>query len=304
VSDDYGPHTFRPGAHALGAHPDARRRVTWLQAIILGVIEGITEFLPISSTGHLTITEQLMGLPIDSAGITAFTAVIQTGAIVAVLLYFWHDIVRLLAAWWRGIRHPEHRGDPDHRLAWYIALGSLPILFIGFGLRHFISGSLRNLWVVVVALIAWSFVMIAAERLSRRDRGVAQLTLVDAIIIGAYQCIALIPGVSRSGATISGGLFRNLDRVTATRVSFLLSIPALLAAGGYEVLSSAKDIGDTVGWGPTALATLISFVVAYASIAWLLRLVAGHPISVFVPYRIGLAVVVAALLLTGTLTAT
>jgi undecaprenyl-diphosphatase len=278
--------------------------VTWLQAILLGIIEGITEFLPISSTGHLTIAEQLMGLPIDDAGVTAFTAVIQVGAIAAVLLYFRSELGHLAVAWWRGVRHPEHRGDPDHRMAWYILLGSVPILLVGFAGRHIISGPLRNLWVVVAALVVWSIFMVWAERVSRRDRGQADITLKDALIVGLYQCIALIPGVSRSGATISGGLLRNFDRVTATRFSFLLSVPALLAAGGFEVLTSGQDIGSSVGWGPTAVATLISFVVAYISIAWLLRLVAGHPITVFVPYRLLLAAVVAVLLLTGTLSAT
>lgn len=278
--------------------------MTWLQAIILGVIEGITEFLPISSTGHLTIAEQLMGLPIDSNGVTAFTAVIQVGAIAAVLLYFRKDLARLVVAWCRGVVHPQHRGDPDHLMAWYILLGSVPILVIGFLGRHIISGPLRNLWVVVAALVVWSFFMVWAERTSRRDRDQSQIRLRDSLVIGLYQCIALIPGVSRSGATISGGLFRNFDRVTATRFSFLLSVPALLAAGGFEVLTSGKDIADTVGWGPTLLATVISFVVAYVSIAWLLHLVAGHPITVFVPYRLLLALVVAVLLITGTLSAT
>lgn len=277
--------------------------MTWLQAVILGIVEGITEFLPVSSTGHLTITEQLMGIPIDDAGVTAFTAVIQVGAIVAVLLYFWTDIARFVAAWFRGLVHAEHRDDSDYRLAWYIGIGSIPILIVGFLGRHVISGPLRNLWVVVGALVLWSIVMWAAERVSRRDRELTSVTLVDAIVIGLFQCVALIPGVSRSGATISAGLFRNLDRVAATRISFLLSIPALVAAGAFEVLTSAHDISTSVGWGPTLLATLISFVVAYASIAWLLRIVAGHPITVFVPYRLALAAVVAALLATGVLTA-
>lgn len=277
--------------------------MTLLQAVILGIIEGITEFLPISSTGHLTIAEQLMDIPIDDPGVTAFTAVIQVGAIIAVFVYFWSDITRLLGAWWRGLVHPEHRADHDYRLAWYVIAGSMPILFVGFAGRHVISGPLRNLWVVVAALIGWSVVMVAAERLSRRDRPLDKLTLVDSLVIGAFQCVALIPGVSRSGATISAGLFRNLDRVAATRISFWLSIPALVAAGAYEVLSEADAISGSVGWGPTLLATVISFLVAYASIAWLLRLVAGHRITVFVPYRIGLAAVVSALLLTGTLTA-
>ena len=271
--------------------------MTLLQAVILGIIEGITEFLPISSTGHLTIAEQLMGIPIDDPGVTAFTAVIQVGAIAAVFVYFWADITRLLGAWWRGLVHMEHRSDHDHKLAWYVIAGSLPILVVGFAGRHVISGPLRNLWVVVAALIGWSAVMIAAERLGRRERSLEQLTLTDALVIGAFQCVALIPGVSRSGATISAGLFRNLDRVAATRISFLLSIPALVAAGGYEVLTEANAISGSVGWVPTLVATVISFFVAYASIAWLLKFVATNDFTAFIIYRIVVGLVIGGLLL-------
>jgi len=277
--------------------------VNFIQAIILGIVEGLTEFLPVSSTGHLTIVEQLMKLPIADAGITAFTAVIQVGAILALILYFRSDLARLLTAWFAGLTNHDARHNPDYRLTWYIVWGSLPILVIGFITRHLVDGPLRNLWIVVFALIAWSFVMIAAERASARDRGIDDVRVKDTFIIGLYQCIALVPGVSRSGATISGGLFRNLDRVTATRISFLLSIPAMLAAGGFESLTKFHDISHSVGWSKTLLAMIISFVVGYACIAWLLRLVAAHKITVFVWYRFALAIVVAALLVTGTLQA-
>ncbi|QAY70931.1 undecaprenyl-diphosphate phosphatase [Xylanimonas protaetiae] len=272
-------------------------------ALLLGVVEGVTEFLPVSSTGHLTIVEKLLSLPIDDAGVTAFTAIIQVGAIAAVVLYFWADVVRLVTAWVRGLRSPHARGN-DYREAWVVIVGSVPVAVVGFLARDLVSGPLRNLWVVVAALVVWSAVMWAAERAATARRGERDVTLRDAAVIGVMQCVALVPGVSRSGATISAGLFRGLDRVTATRISFFLSIPALVAAGGYEAATSAADVGATVGWGATAVATLVSFAVAYAAIAWLLRLVARRPISVFVGYRVALAAVVAVLLATGVVSAT
>jgi undecaprenyl-diphosphatase len=175
---------------------------------------------------------------------------------------------------------------------------------VGFLARDFISGPLRNLWVVAVALVAWSVVMVVAERRARQDRGEKSVTLRDALVVGLTQCVALVPGVSRSGATISAGLLRGLDRVSATRLSFLLSIPALVAAGVFEAASEGGAVASSVGWGPTVLATLVSLVVAYASIAWLLRLVAHHPITVFVAYRVAAGLVLAGLLATGVVAAT
>jgi undecaprenyl-diphosphatase len=276
----------------------------WLQAIVLGVVEGLTEFLPVSSTGHLTIVEELMHLKVDDPGVTAFTAIIQVGAILAVIVYFWRDIVRLVAGFVRGLTDAGARRDPSWREALLVIVGTIPIGVVGLAAKDFVSGPLRSLWVVAVALIAWSGVMIAAEHYGRQKRPEESANLVDAVAIGAIQCVALVPGVSRSGATISGGLFRGLDRVAATRISFLLSIPALIAAGGLEAASQAKAVSSSVGWGPTGLATLVSAVVAYAAIAWLLRLVAHHPITVFVPYRVALGVLVIVLLLTGVLSAT
>jgi undecaprenyl-diphosphatase len=279
-------------------------RMNLLHALLLGIVEGITEFLPVSSTGHLTIVEKLLGRQVDDPGVTAFTAVIQVGAIIASIIYFRADIVRLALAWIRGLAGAEARTDPDYRFAWYVIIGSVPIGLVGFLGRDLISGSLRNLWIVVVALIGWSVVMFFAERLGRQDREESSTNLKDALVIGLLQCIALIPGVSRSGATISAGLFRGLNRVAATRLSFFLAIPALVAAGAYEALTEADAIGSTVGWGPTLLATAVSFVVGYVSIAWLLRLVAKHSIAVFIWYRVALGVVVAVLLGTGVITAT
>ena len=276
----------------------------WLQAIVLGIVEGLTEFLPVSSTGHLTIVEKLMHLQIDDPGVTAFTAIIQVGAIIAVIIYFWRDIVRLVSAFFRGLRSAEVRQEASWREALVVIVGTVPIAIIGLALRHVVSGPLRSLWVVAAALIGWSVVMWLAERVATQKRREESATLTDAVVIGLFQCVALVPGVSRSGATISGGLFRGLDRVAATRISFLLSIPALLAAGGLEAVSQAKQVSAHVGWGPTLLSTFVALVVAYLSIAWLLRLVAHHPITVFIPYRVALGILVAALLATGVVTAT
>jgi undecaprenyl-diphosphatase len=273
----------------------------YFDAVILGIVEGLTEFLPVSSTGHLTIAEKMLGLQIDDSGVTAYTAVIQMGAIAAVLLYFRKDIWRIAVAWFRGLFHPEYRGHFDHRFGWYIIVGSIPIGVVGFLGKDVISGPLRSLWWVGASLVLWSAVMVYAERVGRQDRTERDLTLRDTLVIGLVQCISFIPGVSRSGATISGGLLRGLDRVTATRLSFFLSIPALTAAGLYEL----KDVIDSdIGVGPTVVGTLVSFVVAYAAVAWLLKFVAGHSIAWFVPYRLVVGGAVLVLLATGVATAT
>ena len=273
----------------------------YFDAIILGIVEGLTEFLPVSSTGHLTIVEKMLGLQVDDKGVTAFTAVIQMGAIAAVLLYFHKDIWRIAVAWFRGLFQPEYRGHFDHRFGWYIIVGSIPIGVIGFLGKDVISGPLRSLWWVGASLVFWCAVMVYAERVGRQNKSERDLTMLDSLLVGLIQCVALVPGVSRSGATISGGLLRGFDRVTATRLSFFLSIPALTAAGLYEL----KDaIGSDIGVGPTLVGTLVSFVVAYVAIAWLLKFVAGHSIAWFVPYRLVVGFTVLALLATGVISAT
>lgn len=274
-----------------------------LDAVLLGVVEGLTEFLPVSSTGHLTITEKLLGLRIDDPGVTAFTAIVQLGAIVAVVGYFRADVVRLAVGLVRGLVSADERG-PDWRMAWYVIAGSVPIGVVGFLGKDVVSGALRNLWVVAAGLVLWSGVMVLAERRASRSRSEQELTLVDAVVVGVVQCVALVPGVSRSGATISAGLFRGLDRVAATRLSFFLSVPALTAAGLYQAVSEGGAVSATVGWGPTLLGTAVALVVAYASIAWLLRIVASHGITVFVGYRVAVGVLLAGALATGVLTAT
>ncbi len=275
--------------------------MNYFDAIILGIVEGLTEFLPISSTGHLTIAEKVLGLQVDDPAVTGFTAVIQMGAIAAVILYFAQDIWAIARTWVRGLVQPEWRGHRDFRLGWYIIIGTIPVGIVGLAFKDVITSDLRSLWVVAVALIAWSAVMWAAERAARQDRGEKQLNLTDSIVVGLMQCFALIPGVSRSGATISAGLFRGLDRVTATRFSFFLSIPALLAAGLFEL----KDaLGGSISVGETLVGTVVSFLVAYATIAWLLRFVAHHAITWFIPYRVGLGVLLLVLLSTNVMSAT
>jgi undecaprenyl-diphosphatase len=275
--------------------------MNYLDAVILGIVEGLTEFLPVSSTGDLTIVEQLLGLDPGAQDVTGFTAVIQIGAIAAVVLFFWRDIWRIAQAWVLGLVKPEYRGQFNHRMGWFVIIGTIPIGLVGFLAKDFITGSLRSLWVVAAGLILWSGVMVYAERRARQDRAERELTVVDTVVVGLVQCVALVPGVSRSGATISAGLLRGLDRVAATRLSFFLSIPALVAAGLFEL----KDaLGGDISVGQTVVGTLVSFVVAYASVAWLLRFVARHSIGRFVPYRVALGLVLVVLLLTGILQAT
>jgi undecaprenyl-diphosphatase len=283
--------------------------LSYLDALILGVVEGLTEFLPVSSTGHLTITEKLLGFKLDDPGLTAYTAIIQLGAIVATFLYFWRDIVRLAVAWAAGLRGGEARAHHDYQLAWAVIVGSIPVGIIGFVLKDVISGPLRSLWVVAFALLGWSVVMWLAESrhamLDKRgeQRGEGSVTLMDGLVIGLVQCMSLVPGVSRSGATISAGLFRGLDRVTATRLSFFMAIPALTAAGLFEAAHERSHL-KLLGVGQMALGILVSFIVAYASIAWLLRFVSTNRITAFVWYRVAVGVILIGVLATGALSAT
>lgn len=271
------------------------------QAVVLGVVEGLTEWLPVSSTGHLTVMEKLFGMRIDDPAVTGYTAVIQVGSIAAAFVYFRRDIARLAAVWARGVFSREARREQDYRFAWCVIAGSLPIGVVALVARDVIEGPLRNLWVVAVALIAWSPVMVLAERLGRRKLSEGDLTLRDALTVGAAQCLALIPGVSRSAATISVGLLRGYDRVTATRLAFFLAIPALTAAG---VLQLPAALSESIGLVNVVAGMATSFVVGYIAIAWLLRFVGGHSLLPFVWYRLGLGALIMALLATGAITAT
>lgn len=271
----------------------------WWQAIILGIVEGVTEFLPVSSTGHLTIVEKLMGMKINDPSLTAFTAIIQIGAIIAAIIYFRDDIWRVLKAWWIGLWRHKTRRNFDYKYGWAIIIGSVPIAVVGLLFKDEIETILRSLWFVAIALIGWSVVMWLADKHATARRGERQATWKDTLAIGLGQCLALIPGVSRSGATISVGLLRGFDRVTVTKLSFFLGIPALVAAGLLEAATEYQNIAGGVGWGATILATLASFVVGYLSIAWLLKFVADHDFRGFVWYRVGLGFLIIILLISG-----
>ncbi|WP_328429704.1 undecaprenyl-diphosphate phosphatase [Streptomyces sp. NBC_00443] len=255
------------------------------QAVLLGAIEGVTEFLPVSSTGHLKIAEGLMGIPVDDDAVIGFSAVIQVGAIAAVLVYFYKDIVRIVSAWLRGLRDKEERYHHDYQFAWWVICATIPIIVVGLAAKPLIKGPLASLWVVAGSLIVGSGVMWAADRTGRHKRGEDDTSFKDAMLVGSSQILALLfPGFSRSGATMSTALMLDLDRVAATRLSFFLGIPALTGAGIYELKDALGATGTSAL--PLAVGTAVSFVVAYASIAWLLRFVAKHSFNAFVIYRI------------------
>lgn len=267
------------------------------QAIVLGIVQGLTEFLPISSSGHLRIVPAFAGWEDPGA---AFTAVIQLGTMAAVVLYFWGDLVRIARAWLGSLRDSSRRRELDARLGWYLILGTVPIVIFGFTFSHEIENGARDLYLIGTTLILLGLLLLLAEKVSRRERDLSSITRRDAILVGFAQALALIPGVSRSGATITAGLFLGMDRVSAARFSFLLSIPAVVLSGVYEL----RDVVDgsaegAAGLGPTALATLCAFVSGYLSIAFLLKFLTTHTTAVFVAYRIALGAAVLALAASG-----
>lgn len=273
--------------------------MSWWQAIVLGIIEGITEFLPISSTGHLTIAEKLMGMPLDNEGLIAFTAIIQIGAIAAAIIYFWQDIQRVLIAWWRGLWWKRARRQFDYKYGWAIIIGSVPIAVVGLVFKDEIETVLRSLWFVAGALIIWSGVMWLADKYATTKRVEKDTTWRDTLVIGLGQCLSLVPGVSRSGATISVGLLRGFDRVTVTKLSFFLGIPALVAAGLLEVVTKYKHISGGVGWTSTIIATVVSFGVGYVAVAWLLKFIQNNDFRSFIIYRFVLGLILVVLLGAG-----
>ena len=271
----------------------------FLQAVVLGLIQGLTEFLPISSSAHLRILPEWFGWGDPGA---AFTAVIQIGTELAVLLYFRHDIWRIGTTWVKSLFQPEFRGHIDARMGWYVIIGSVPIVVLGVLLKDVIEEDFRNLWIIATTLIVMGLVLGVADRTAKQDRDLKQVGMKHAVLLGLAQALALIPGVSRSGATISMGLFLGLKREAATRFAFLLAIPAVVGAGVFEL----KDIpnGDNnYGWGPTLVATIVSFLVGYAAIAWLLKYVSTHTYTPFVIYRVALGLLTLVLLWTGVLVA-
>jgi undecaprenyl-diphosphatase len=267
-----------------------------LQAIILGIVQGLTEFLPVSSTAHLRLVPAFAGW--DDPG-TAFTAVVQLGTMAAVLLYFRTDLWNIARAWLRSLRDPEVRRTHDARMGWYLIVGTIPISILGILFKDKIETDARQLVLIGIALIVLGIVLEIAEKVGRKQREVSSLTMRDGIIIGCAQALALVPGVSRSGATITAGLFLGFERAAAARYSFLLSVPAVVLSGLFEL----KDVGHGGGAGavPTIIATVMAFIVGYASIAWFLKYLARHPVTVFVAYRVVLGVLVLALVAGGAL---
>ncbi|MDQ3572911.1 MAG: undecaprenyl-diphosphate phosphatase [Actinomycetota bacterium] len=270
--------------------------MSWLEALLLGIVQGLTEFLPISSSGHLRVVPAFLGWEDPGA---AFTAVIQLGTMAAVLLYFRDDLWRIVVAWVRELRVPWRERSHDAKLGWFIALGTIPISIFGLAFSEEIESGARDLYLIGSALILFSIVMLIAERIGNRRREMEEIDPRDAVGIGFAQALALIPGISRSGATISAGLLLGFDRAAAARYSFLLSVPAVVLSGLFEL----RDLGHGGGAsaGATAIAALAAFASGYAAIAWLLRYLATHTLTVFVAYRIPLGIAVLVLAATGTI---
>ncbi|GAA4683524.1 undecaprenyl-diphosphate phosphatase [Pseudonocardia yuanmonensis] len=273
--------------------------MSWLEVVVLGLVQGLTEFLPISSSGHLRIVS---GLFFGHDPGAAFTAVTQIGTELAVLVYFAKDIGHLVATWFRGLRDPEVRASQDYRMAWMVIVGSIPIGVLGVLFKDQIETVARNLWLIATTLVVFGVLLGLAERYGRQERPLEQLTMRDGIVLGFAQAMALVPGVSRSGGTITVGLFLGLERAAAVRFSFLLAIPAVFASG----LFTLPDVFAGDGPSPVQMtvAVLIAGVVGYAVIAWLLRFVEKNTVYVFVAYRIALGVALMAALAIGAVSAT
>lgn len=271
--------------------------MSWLEAIVLGIVQGLTEFLPISSSAHLSIVGQLVFGGHDPGA--AFTAVSQLGTETAVIIYFAKDIGRIIKQWVLSLVGKVPRDDPDARMGWLVILGSVPIVVLGLLLQDLIDTQFRNLWITVTMLAGFGIILLIADRLARNTRVLKDLTWPHGITLGFWQALALIPGVSRSGATIAGGLFLGYRREAAARYAFLLAIPAVFGSGLYKL----KDIaaGPAPDWGPIIVATVLAFAIGMAVIHWLLRYVSNHSFLPFVIYRLVLAAVVAGLLLAGVL---
>lgn len=272
-----------------------------LQAILLGIIQGITEFLPVSSSAHLRVATELMG--IGDAG-AAFTAITQIGTEAAVIVFFWRDITRIIGRWFRSLWAGVPRRDPEAMLGWWIILGTLPIVILGLLFQDAIESTLRSLWFVAISLIVFGVVLGVADRLGRRERELANLTAGRAIIYGLAQALALIPGVSRSGGTITAGLFMGFTREAAARYSFLLAIPAVLGSGLlqlYKVLKAPESAGAPMSL--TLVATVIAFAVGLLVIGVFMKYIARGSFLPFVVYRIALGAVILVLLATGVLSA-
>ena len=285
--------------------------MNFFQAIFLGLVQALTEYLPVSSSAHIRIIGDLM---LGSDPGAAFTAIIQIGTELAVILYFRHDIIRILGAWFGSLFGKEGKDfksrmgahNPDTQMGWFIILGTMPILIAGLLFKHAIEGSLRNLWITVTVLALFGVLLWVVDARSKQVKTMKEMTWKDALIFGIGQMLALIPGVSRSGGTITFGRAMGYTREAAVRVSFLMAIPAVFGAGILEAVSAVKDVaaGDAgmfPGWGPTIAAAIVAFVVGYVVIIGFLKFVSTVSYKAFAIYRIGLAIVVALLLITGVL---
>ncbi|MEV0641427.1 undecaprenyl-diphosphate phosphatase [Streptomyces sp. NPDC050619] len=282
--------------------------MSWFESLILGLVQGLTEFLPVSSSAHLRLTAAFSDWKDPGA---AFTAITQIGTETAVLIYFREDIGRIISAWARSLTNKAMRGDHDAKMGWLVIVGSIPIGVLGVTFKDQIEGPFRDLRITATMLIVVGVVIGIADRLAARDenggrhrapkqrKGIEHLGVKDGLIFGLCQACALIPGVSRSGATISGGLFMGYKRESAARYSFLLAIPAVLASGLFE-LKDAMETGS-VSWGPTIFATVIAFGTGYAVIAWFMKFISTKSFMPFVWYRIALGIVIVALVTAGVL---
>jgi undecaprenyl-diphosphatase len=270
--------------------------VNWFEAALLGLVQGLTEFLPISSSAHLRIVGSF--LPQASDPGAAFTAITQLGTETAVIVYFWRDIVRIVKAWSGSLTGKVSRQDPDARMGWLVILGSLPIIVLGLLFQDQIESVLRSLWIVATMLIVFGMILAVADAVGRQDRELSQLTYKHGIFFGLAQAMALIPGVSRSGGTITAGLLMGYTREAAARYSFLLAIPAVFGSGLYQLykVASKDAVAGPYGLPETALATVIAFVVGYIIIGWFLRFVSTRSYRLFVWYRIGLGLALYVLL--------
>ncbi|MGW6737249.1 undecaprenyl-diphosphate phosphatase [Streptomyces sp. NPDC055013] len=282
--------------------------MSWFESLILGLVQGLTEFLPVSSSAHLRLTAAFSGWEDPGA---AFTAITQIGTEIAVLIYFRKDIGRIISAWLRSLTNKEMRRDHDAQMGWLVIVGSIPIGVLGLTLKDQIEGPFRDLRITATMLIVVGIIIGIADRLAARDesggrhraakqrKGLEELNVKDGLIFGLCQSAALIPGVSRSGATISGGLFMGYSRESAARYSFLLAIPAVLASGLFELKDAMEN--DHVSWGPTIFATVIAFVTGYAVIAWFMKFISTKSFMPFVWYRIALGIVIIVLVTAGVL---
>ena len=264
--------------------------ISWFEAIVLGLVQGLTEFIPVSSSAHILIVSQLFGWQDPGA---AFTAVTQIGTELAVVIYFAKDLWRIATTWLRSLVTPDLRSNADAKMGWYIIIGTIPIVVLGISFADYIETAARNLWLVAGTLIGFGIILGLADRFGRKTKTLESLTIRSGLAYGFGQALALVPGVSRSGATLSVGLVMGYTRAAATRYAFLLAIPAVLGSGVFEAFKIGDDTNPA--WGPTVLATVISFAVGYAVIAWLLKWITVHSYTPFVIYR----VILGALLLVG-----